>query len=56
MPQLETVHVYQSQYKQYTCIKLFLTFLIKVAAHSTQVTDNCQDFQATEHDAELADK
>jgi hypothetical protein len=34
--------------------KHFLTFSAK-AAHSTQATDNCQDFQATEHDAELTD-
>lgn len=32
-----------------------LTFWIKVA-HSTRATDNCQDFQAIEHDAELTDR
>ena len=56
MSQLENVNVSQAQNKQYTYFKHFITFSRQVAAHSTRVTDNCQDFEATEHDVELADK
>ena len=52
MPQTENIDAIRHDTNTATYNRHFLTFWLKVA-HSTRATDNCQDFQAIEHDAEL---